>query len=525
MPIRRIAEKTTGLLINIYLLLLLVVLPLYMENGFVLIGDVKYYFFRDRTILFVLLVSICAVFCLKSRDWRWSEVDIAVLSFAAASILSFCLSDDKRTAFWGYDDWYMGLLSQLLFVWIYFAVSRGYEGEKYIWETAGVGAVVVFTLGILNRLGYDPLKIYEGIGGIGIYAVIDDGNWIYEHMLSTIGNENWYCGYASVASGICLYYGYSQSGWKRVIGLTASLITFMTLLTQGSEAAYFIIFILFLLLLIVSLDKREQFLGFLNVLLLLPLSCVLLEIYDLMSTAGLQMNSDSTLESFILFRGWGVILILMAVFRIVEGIRERRGKRDYIREKPLRKAVFCVLICLMACGMVLLVLCQISDKFWIMLGGSELLRFSRSWGSYHGGLWYLSILGWLESGWKEKVFGVGPDCFAVFLYSRFDVADFMAWAGLGETIYANAHNEWLNMLINEGIFGAVSYAAIFVCAFRRIWKNRAANGILLAALLALGGYMINGVFSFQQTISTPLIFAILGMAEAEIRSKTAVRQA
>ncbi len=217
------------------------------------------------------------------------------------------------------------------------------------------------------------------------------------------------------------------------------------------------------------------------------------------------------------FVGWPVIFVLLFLFCLWEFQREKQGKRDYIETGNVRKYVLRGIAVIVLFGIMVLILCQIFEEFWEALGSIELLRFSISWGNYRGGLWYLSALGWLQSGIKDKLFGVGPDCFYYFLYRYFDVNEFLAEAGLGETVYANAHNEWLNMLINEGVFGAVSYASIFVCAFRRIWKNRAMEGILMAALLALGGYVVNGMFSFQQTVSTPLIFAVLGMAEAEIR--------
>lgn len=41
-----------------YGLLLFVVLPLYMRNGYAMIGDVKYQFFRNVTILFFVLLSV-----------------------------------------------------------------------------------------------------------------------------------------------------------------------------------------------------------------------------------------------------------------------------------------------------------------------------------------------------------------------------------------------------------------------------------------------------------------------------------
>ncbi|MCD8131248.1 MAG: O-antigen ligase family protein [Lachnospiraceae bacterium] len=508
---REKAQKLNGLLITVYLLLILAVLPLYMQDGLVSIGSAKYYFFRDRTLLFVVLISICSVFCFKAYKAdkiKLSVLDIAVLSFAAVSFLSFLCSDDKQTALWGFDGWYMGLISQLLFVWIYFAVSRWYDGEEYIWMIAGIAAGVVFLLGILNRMNMDPLGIYEGIS---------NWEWNHNHLLSTIGHYNWHCGYASVTAGISLYYGYAGKGLARALGLLGAFLTFATLVSQGSEAAYPVLLVLMLILLFVSLNNRESLIRFLLVSMLLPAACIFWQLMEQFSPMELNLIEDGSMDGFLFFKGWPVILALCAALYFIELFREKSRKKDYAADGRLKKYAFAAVMIMAVLGVAVLIACQLSDDFWQLLGGSSLLRFSYGWGNSRGGLWYMAFFGWLSGGLKELLAGVGPDCFSNLIYSAFDVDYYVADSGQAGELFANAHNEWLNMLVNEGVLGAVAYASVFVCAFRRIWKYKASKGILLAALLALGGYMINGVFSFQQAVSTPLVFAVLGMAEADIR--------
>ena len=123
--------------VDAYLLLLLVILPVYMRNGLVMIGDEKYYFFRNGTLVFMVLVIIGGILWWKDSgfkiQWKLSMTDMAVMLFGVASVVSFLGSADKYTAFWGYADWHMGLLSQMMFVWIYFVASRWYSGEENVW--------------------------------------------------------------------------------------------------------------------------------------------------------------------------------------------------------------------------------------------------------------------------------------------------------------------------------------------------------------------------------------------------------
>ncbi len=502
------AQKAFHILISIYLLLIFVVLPLYMQNGLIQIGDAKYSFFRDRTLLFVPLIIVCAILQSKNKKPQWSAVDIAVLSFALVSVLSFVTGSDKQTAFWGYDGWYMGLLSQLLFVFIYFAVSRGYDGEEYIWQFAGVTAAAVFVLGILNRMNYDPLGVYEGI---------TNWEWNHNHLLSTIGHYNWYCGYASVAGGISLYYGYTGKRLSRVLGLIGTFVTFASLITQGSETAYPVLLVFLLILFLDSARERRKLLRFLVILSLLPAACIFWQIWAALGISDLNLISDGSMDAFLFFPGWWLILCLLLGLCFLVCYREKSGKTDYVKKGTVKTAGIIILLFTAAIGTVILVLCCISDSVWALFGNNSLLRLNFAWGNSRGGLWYMSVMGWLKGGVKNILLGVGPDCFSDMIYSVFDVDLYVADSGQEGVVFANAHNEWLNMLVNEGLLGAAAYIAVFAAAFRRILKNISRKQILLAALLALGGYMINGVFSFQQTVSTPLIFAILGMAEREIR--------
>ena len=124
----------------------------------------------------------------------------------------------------------------------------------------------------------------------------------------------------------------------------------------------------------------------------------------------------------------------------------------------------------------------------------------------------------MQSSWWRKLFGAGPDCFYHALYSMFDVNGVIHPTGQWETaVYANAHNEWLNMLINQGIMGLICYVGIFGTSFVRLWRSRRQKQETYWGILAVAGYCVHGIVSFQQTISTPLIFAILGISEALLR--------
>lgn len=53
--------------------------------------------------------------------------------------------------------------------------------------------------------------------------------------------------------------------------------------------------------------------------------------------------------------------------------------------------------------------------------------------------------------------------------------------------------------------------------FVRLWKDSRENPYAIMGLLTVSGYCAYGTVSFQQTVSTPIMFAVLGISEAILR--------
>ena len=45
--------------------------------------------------------------------------------------------------------------------------------------------------------------------------------------------------------------------------------------------------------------------------------------------------------------------------------------------------------------------------------------FEGGWGNGRGALWVLTLQGFRQGGFLQKLFGVGPDCFAEYIYRRY----------------------------------------------------------------------------------------------------------
>ena len=109
---------------------------------------------------------------------------------------------------------------------------------------------------------------------------------------------------------------------------------------------------------------------------------------------------------------------------------------------------------------------------------------------------------------------LGPGSYYHMLYQwGSDAMDWINKGLLDNNIYSNAHNEWLTLLVEQGFFGVTAYIGIFITTLTDLRKKLSQSPECLAVFLGLTGYLICSLFTFQHVLSTPFVFALLGMAE------------
>lgn len=488
-----------SLLCHLLIIGLSAALPLYTGGTYWKLGDTKYFLFRNLA-LFCLGVWLAAAVYEKIRN-RWiltprperrrlSTVDVWMICYGAGVTLSALFSRYNETAWRGYNEWYMGALSQLLFVGIYFFVSRRYNGKQYSLLLGGMAAFAVFTLGMCHRLGLDPSGLLEG------FSI---QSWEYSHMLSTIGNINWFCGYCSVALAFPVA-AYLKDGSRRtrLAAYVVSVMGLTLLMIQGSDIGIVLVAVCLFVCMIVGIGDGRVLRGTIalgtGVSFLLPLYGLLVKMLGESALAAIPPDGFSRM--LVLWQGWWLLGIAGAGLYVWLGRMLRDGKK----QRMIRRIAVGAVVSLALAGA--------AGILAFALGGS----FEGGWGNGRGALWSLTLQGFRQNGILQKLFGVGPDCFAEYMYSSFTAGTLPAlggrWAG---TVFANAHNEWLNHLLNIGLAGTVCYLGIFVSGLRRY--RRYLPGVL--ALVLYGTVSLTG---FQQVLSTPLFFMTLGIAERSARS-------
>ena len=116
----------------------------------------------------------------------------------------------------------------------------------------------------------------------------------------------------------------------------------------------------------------------------------------------------------------------------------------------------------------------------------------------------------------HKLVGIGPDCFADYIYDVPELAERMV-DRFYDLRLTNAHNEWLTMLVNTGALGFFCYVGIFATAFTRYLRRADEQPLLYVCAVVLLAYTVHNMVSFQQILHTPYVFVVLGIGEGVAR--------
>ncbi len=507
-------------LITAYVILLFMIYPLYYQDRYVNMGDAKYSFVKYVSIVIIVGVLFMGVLHLftqswkgiKVREWIASHISITdwfVIAYGCVVILSYIHTPYKDVAFWGYEGWYMGLMSQLLFVLIYFGVSRYGSYNSTMAYGILVTASITHILAILQRFTIDPLGLYEGM--LKIY---------YPSFLTTMGNINWYSSYLCIVFPLAtVWYLLEQTKWRRCLLALYIMIGAASLVTQNSDSAFFALFFLSVFLLLVSLRQKSYLLKVLEIFMFIGSAFMGIGILQIIYShrviplSGLSIFCSQSLVTKV------VVMVIVVCYIAI--------KYWLVEGSLLKGDIFCynitkirviilaslMVIILTVLGVMFLVTHEQLPQNLSFLQEIGYLNFNDEWGTDRGFIWNVSVRMWNDYSISYKLLGCGPDAFAQYAYEDYYVEIIQIW---DDGILTNAHNEWLHTMLVTGILGLFSYLGIFLIQIVRGCKYMEAQPILMCGVACIISYMTHNTFCYQQIISTPLIFIVLGLMEGKI---------
>jgi len=509
-----------------YIVLIFVGLPLYFSDGYRRIGTDKALFFRNVSeklgmllvpvaILILLLVGLefflqrkNKSISLKKKDKtegnRWLDIFAGI--YAAGVVLSYLLSAYREEAWLGAPGWYMGLFAQLVFVGVYFLISRLWKPRKWMLYLVLPVSGVVFLLGYLDRFRFPILKMAARS----------------ESFISTIGNINWFCGYAVCVFfiGVILFWADTvQKRWQKILLTAYVVIGFGTLLAQGSDSGVLTLVVVMLALFCFSVKEEDKMLKFWQIMVMFAGICAVSSLLDALQKGSISARSE--LLRLITSMGFVIFVTVLSVLGLIFVLHDKK-KGKY------RKKLFETLAKILVCGFIGMVLLTIllgvvNTAFPGSIGKLSqypIFTFSRSWGSWRGVTLEAAVRCIAEQDLLHKVVGVGPDAMWCYLYKDSSEGLYgLLYEHFGNSVLTNSHCELLTVFANVGIVGLVAFVGMFLSGIIGFLKKGKDDAPVLACGFSLLAYMVNNTFSFQQTLNGATIFVIMGIGAAFYRNR------
>lgn len=509
--------------ITAVVIILCVALSLYAKDGYHQIGNAKFDVYRRIMIggfgvLLVLTALYCASWVISHRkkSLQISLTDIFVLIYLISSGISVVSGGFYEDALWGTYGWHMGLFSQFSFALLYLFLSR--FGRYYRVMLLGLcsAAAVVYGIGILHRLMIDPVGFYEGL--------------TFEQkaqFLSTLGQATWYASFLMVTLpvGIGIFLYAVQKKWRMTGGIYMTL-GFCTLVTQNSDSAYFALAGMLVVFFMISCEKKETLCRFMAVLtVFFAAGKVMYWLTQIHPNPALEADFITELM-WTSGLTWGLLaaclLSALLLYRSVlkgAGGRVNTADTDEKTVRLIRRATIGIAAGSVAVAILVIYMqssgalpAAVSEKAATV----SYLNWSNDWGNGRGRIWEFACKIISEESLRHRIFGIGPDCFNSYITAYHGEEAALLW---GEKQLTNAHNEWLNMFINGGIFGAVSYIGIYVTAIGRFLRGRKEDFMLVGIAAACVSYMCYNFFCYQQVLCTPFVFMLMGTGEYILRHR------
>ena len=511
-------------LTGIYLFCLFVIYPLYYERGFTDIGDSKWHIFRIITFYAansLFIIPTFAFFALIGLIWHMIVLakknelksfyigkacltDLFVLLYGIFTVIACIITPYRQYLILGFPTWYMGLLSQLAFVLIYFFVAWYWRWNKNSYFLYLLTAAFVFLMGFLNRFNIDILSIYNG------------GQKEAQDFVSTIGQRTMYSGYVMTIFPLGVFvYWHTENKKLKLASLLYMILGYGTIITMDADSVFLGLLGMYSVLFWFSFDENRHMKNFLEIILIMLLTW---RVTGFMQLAWPdKAKSVGSIMRFLSQNAlvWPLIIVVGILYGLLMYSMKKGGKFEISSLKIIRILAFILLFLSIA---LMIVYIYLNTKGLLPESlsfgrdaspGENYLYFNEYWGNHRGINWMVTFKTFftvLKEDFPRFLFGAGPDEFyeMVYVYCGEEL----------NRVYGNlqlicSHNEWLTQLINGGLLGAVTYLGIFVAAFVRCAKKVSSHPELVAVLMCIASYFAHNIFCYQRITCTPFMFAIL----------------
>ncbi len=518
-----------GFIIGGYILFMFVAAGFYTPHGFLgsmlnvqdaygntlkTAGMAKAEVFLNWSYVCLALLIICAVIYLigNFKNLNWTQIrkelsitDYCVFVYLVANIIAYVTSDYKEMALFGFSGWKMGLVAQIIFVLVYAFLSRWYQWNKAVIVTMLASAFVLFFIGVLNKFQFDPFRLYDGS--------------IRTSFLSAIGNTNWYCGYLSIVIPLGIYfYWNAKKTVSKILSAMFLAVCSASLVTQNSDSGFLALAAIVVALFWLAFQSNDCMKKFFETMIIILASFKVVGILQF-----LFPERAAGLGRLFYFISKGNLTLILLVFVILLYLGFTfLVKKEKCNVENLHKvrAILYLLLAIFVVLLVIYIVLNSNNKLPAGLTSKGYFHVDDLWGTNRGFIWRLSTETFGQMPWFQKIFGAGPqhiDCVMREYITEEYIKNFYDTQGQKYGLFESSHNEFLTTLLKSGLVGMLSYLGIFVTTIKRYAKAAAAQPVLLFVCVSVAAYLAHSMVSFQQPVSTPILFIFIGMGEKAYR--------
>lgn len=512
-----------------FLLYMLVIYPLALHDHYFDITYTKYTVFKVGVILFAVIWAMGLVIVLtgiNAGDMKGRHAggnakvgtmdklkavicdgvygtDICMVLFFISGVMSFIMAEDKKNAFTGAQGRYCGLAFMILIFIMYIIVSARVSNMEKMWSLISMVFVLVssvtFIIAILQNIGFDPFKLLDGINRKqrNIYV-------------STFGNIDIFGSFICIALPLFMgLYVTEKSNIKRIVYGIGVFAGFMAFIPANADVVFAgvgaaIIAVLFATVYMERVDRLFELVmlgsgGYLGMVLL----------RKLVGTNGAKITGFNRLSEHpaLLVIIFAVALFIRVIIQVYinenkDEIYINKNKSEvYINKQKDRTGIKLIIV------LAVVLISGIAVIIYGIKNNLAMFDFNDKWGSYRGYIWRRVTGLYGELPFVQKIFGHGNESIRSLMDDRF-YDEMLQVTG---TVYDNAHNEYLQYLVTQGLFGMLSYGGVVVTAVIAGVKKIKKSPYILGLLLAVVSYGVQAIFNVNQCITTPYMFIMTAM--------------
>lgn len=493
---------------GIFVLVILCVQPLVFHDFYFDILETKYQFYCGVVITMIVAMAMYGLWTgvaieffkktsLKSMLKSLNIVDWAMLAYWFAHVLSWIFCFNWRwEAFWGTSGRYNGVFLLTLYMAAYFLVTRYFEFKKWYLDAFLAVGILVCLFGITDYFQMDLLGFKR--------QMLPKQRNIYT---STFGNINTYTVYVAALMVVSTILFAAEKCPKRMVWYYVNMVIACFALIMGcSDNAYLSLAVLFGLAPLYLLRTKT---GTSRYLISVATFFTVILCIDAINAAYADMviGIDS---AFKIVASMSILPILVAALWLLAGGATFLFKKssDDAMSPWVTRVWF---------GIVILVVCAVAFAFYdaTVLGNSKrygalasYVTFNDAWGTQRGYVWVRALEIWRDELTPlQKVFGYGADTFGL-LMRMYDEPHLQ---GGSYVVFDSVHNEYLHYLLTIGVFGMISYIALFVTAVRAMAGKVMEHPEVAAVMFAAIAYAVQALININLPIATPIILLLLFM--------------